>query len=66
MPYDEIWETGSQEIAGITGKVGLGVQNEAGQRVTEFCQDNTLVIAKNALFQPKRQLYTWTSPDGQQ
>ena len=46
MPYDEIWETGSQEIPGITGKVGLGVQNEAGQRVIEFCQENALVIAK--------------------
>ena len=41
---------GSQEIPGITGKFGLGVQNEAGQRLTEFCQENTLVIA-NTLFQ---------------
>ena len=48
-----------------TGKFGLGVQNEAEQRLTEFCQENTLVIA-NTLFQKhKRQLYTWTSPDGQ-
>ena len=56
----------SQEIPGITGKFGLGVQNEAGQRLIEFCQENTLVIA-NALFQQhKRRLYTWTSTDGQQ
>ena len=49
----------------LTGKFGLGVQNEAGQRLTESCQENTLVIA-NTLFQPhKRRLYTWTSPDGQ-
>ena len=55
----------SQEIPGVTGKFGLGVQNEAGQRLTEFCQENALVIA-NALFQQhKRRLYTWTSPDGQ-
>ena len=55
---------GSQEITGVTGKFGLGVQNETGQRLTEFCQGNTLVIA-NTLFQHrKRRLYTWTSPDG--
>ena len=49
---------------GVTGKFGLGVQNEAGPRLTEFCQENTLVI--NTLFQQhKRQLYTWTSPDSQ-
>ena len=57
-------KVGSQEITGITGKSGLGVQNEAGQRLTDFCQENTLVIT-NTLFQHhKRQLYTWTSPDG--
>ena len=56
---------GSQEISGVTGKFGLGMWNEAGQRLIEFCQENTLVIA-NALFQQhKRRLYTWTSPDGQ-
>ena len=56
---------GSQEIPGVTGKFGLGVQNEAGQRLTEFCQENTMVIA-NTLFQKhKGQLYTWTSRDGQ-
>ena len=55
----------SQEIPGVTGKFGLGVQNEAGQRLTEFCQENALVIA-NTLFQThKRRLYTWTSPNGQ-
>ena len=56
---------GSQETPGVTGKFGLGVQNEAGQRLTEYCQENALVIA-NTLFQHhKRRLYTWTSPDGQ-
>ena len=55
---------GSQEIPGITGKFFLGVQNEAGQRLIEFCQKNTLVIA-NTLFQKhKRRVYIWTSPDG--
>ena len=43
-------KVGSQEMPGVTGKFGLGVQNEAGQRLTEFCQENTLVIA-NTLFQ---------------
>ena len=57
-------KVGSQEIPGVTGTFGLGVQTEAGQRLTEFCQENTLVIT-NTLFQHKRQLYTWTSPDGQ-
>ena len=61
------WTTkvGSQEIPGITDKFGLGVQNEAGQRLTEFCQENTLVIANTLFQQHKRRLYTWTSPDGQ-
>ena len=55
----------SQETTGVTGKFGLGVQNEAGQRLTDFCQENAMVIA-NTLFQHhKRRLYTWTSPDGQ-
>ena len=58
-------KVGSQEIPGVTGKFGLGVQNEARQRLTEFCQENTLVIA-NALFQQhKRWLYLWALPDGQ-
>ena len=53
-------KVGSQETPGVTSKFGLGTRNEAGQRLIEFCQENTLVIA-NTLFQ----LYTWTSPDGQ-
>ena len=56
---------GSQEIPGVTGKFGLGVQNEPGQRLTEFCQENTLVIANTLFQQHERWLYTWTSPDGQ-
>ena len=56
-------KVGSQELPGVTGKFGLGVKNEAGQRLTEFCQENELVIANN-LFQLHK-LYTWTSPDGQ-
>ena len=55
----------SQEILGVTGKFGLGVQNEAGQRLTEFYQENALVIAKTLFQQHKRRLYTGTSPDGQ-
>ena len=55
----------SQEIPGVTGKSGLGVQNEAGQRLIEFCQENTLIIANTLFQQHKRRLYTWTSPDGQ-
>ena len=55
----------SQETPGVTDKFGLGVQNEAGQRLIEFCQENTLVIANTLSQQHKRRLYTWTSPDGQ-
>ena len=58
-------KVGSQEIPGITGNFGFGVQNEAGQRLTEFCQENTLVIATTLLQQHKRRLYTCTSLDGQ-
>ena len=58
-------KVGSQETPGVTGKFGLGVQNEAGQRLTEFCQENTLVIANILFQQHRRKLYTWTSPDGQ-
>ena len=58
-------KVGSQETPGITGKSGLGVQNEAGQRLIEFCQENTLVIANTLFQQHKRRFYTWTSPDGQ-
>ena len=46
-------------------KFGLGIRNEAGQRLIEFCQENTLVIANTLFQQHKRRLYTWTSPDGQ-
>ena len=49
----------------VTGKFGLGVQNEAGQRLIEFFQENALVIANTLFQQHKRRLYTWTSPDGQ-
>ena len=56
---------GSQEIPRVTGKFGLGVQNEAGQKLTEFSQENALVIANTLFQQHKRRLYTWTSPDGQ-
>ena len=56
---------GSQKIPGLTGNFGLGVWNEAGQRLTEFCQENALVTANTLFQQRKRQLYTWTSPDGQ-
>ena len=58
-------KVGSQEIPGVTGKFGLGVQNEAGQRLMGFCQENALVIANTLFQQHKRRLYTWTSPDGQ-
>ena len=58
-------KVGSQEIPGVTGKSGLGVQNEAGQSLTEFCHENALVIANTLFQQYKRRLYTWTSPDGQ-
>ena len=58
-------KVGSQEIPGVTGKFGLGVQNEAGQRLIEFCQENTLVTANTLFQQLKKQFYTWTSPDGQ-
>ena len=59
-------KVGSQEIPRVTGKFGLGVQNEAGQNLTEFCQENALVIANTFFQQHKRRLYTWTSLDGQQ
>ena len=56
---------GSQETPGITGKFGLGMWNEAGQRLIEFCQENALVIANTLFQQHKRRPYTWASPDGQ-
>ena len=55
----------SQETPGITGKFGLGMRNEAGQRLIEFCQENALVIANTLFQQHKRRLYTWASPDRQ-
>ena len=55
-----------EETPGVTGKFGLGIWNEAGQRLIEFCQENALVIANTHFQQHKRRLYTWTSPDGQQ
>ena len=58
-------KVGSQAIPGVTSKFCLGVQNEAGQRLTEFCQENALVIANTVFQQHKKKLYTWTSPDGQ-
>ena len=56
---------GSQETPGVTDKFGLGIWNEAGQRLTEFCQENALVIANTLFQQHKRRLCTWISPDGQ-
>ena len=58
-------KVGSQQTPGVTGKFGLGVQNEAGQRLKEFCQENTLVRANTLFQQHKKRLYPWTSPDGQ-
>ena len=52
-------------MPGVTGKFGLGVQNEAGQKITEFCQESTLVTPNTLFQQHKRRLYTWTSPDDQ-
>ena len=58
-------KVGSQETPGVAGKFGLGMRNEAGQRLIKFCQENALVIANTLFQQHKRRLYTWTSPDGQ-
>ena len=58
-------KVGSQETRGLTGKFGLGIQNEVGQRLIEFCQEKALVIANTLFQQHKRRLYTWTSLDGQ-
>ena len=58
-------KVGSKETPGVTGKFGLGIRNEAGQRLIEFCQENALLIANTLFQQHKRRLYTWTSPDGQ-
>ena len=58
-------KVGSKETPGVTGMFGLGVKNEAGQRLIEFCQENALVIANMLFQQDKRRRYTWTLPDGQ-
>ena len=57
-------KVGSQETPGVTGSFSLGVRNEAGQGLIEFCQENTLVIANTLFQQYKRRCYTWTSTDG--
>ena len=58
-------KVGNQELPGVTGKFVLGVQNEAGQSLTEFCQEKTLVVANTLFQQHKKRLYTWTLPGGQ-
>ena len=58
-------KVGCQGTPGVTDKFGLGIRNEAGQRLIEFCQESALVIANTLFQQHKRKLYTWTSPDGQ-
>ena len=58
-------KVGSEETPGVTDKFGLRIQNEAGQKLIEFCQENTLVIANTLFQQHKGRLYTWTSLDGQ-
>ena len=58
-------KVGSQETPGVIGKFGLGIRNEAGQRLIEFCQENALVIANTLFQQHQRRLCTWPSPDGQ-
>ena len=58
-------KVGSQETHGVKGKLGLGIRNESGQRLTEFCAENALVIANTRFQYHKRRLHTWTSPVGQ-
>ena len=58
-------KVGSQETAGVIGKFGLGIHNEAGQRLIELCQENALVTANTLFQQHKRRHYTWTSTQGQ-
>ena len=58
-------KVGGQEVLGVTGKFGLEVKHEAGQRLTGFGQENTQVIANTLFQQQKRRLYTWISPDVQ-
>ena len=61
--FSKFIKVGSQEIPGLTGNFDLGVQNKAGQRLTEFCQEKVMVRANTLFQQHKRRLYTWTSPD---
>ena len=56
-------KVGSQEIPGVTGKFGLGMRNEAGKKLIEFCRENALVMANTLFQQHKRRIYTWTSPE---
>ena len=67
MSFSLYWnaKVGSQETLGVTDKFGLGMHNEAGQRLIECCQENVLVKTNTLFQQHKRRLYTWTSPDGQ-
>ena len=58
-------KVGSQETPGVTGRFGLGIRNEAGQRLIEFCQETALVITNTLFQQHRRRIYTWKSPDGQ-
>ena len=58
-------KVGSQETPEVTGKFSLGIRNEAGKRLIEFCQENALIITNTLFQQHKRRLYAWTSPDGQ-
>ena len=58
-------KVGSQEIPGVGGKFGLGVQNEVGKRLKDYGQENALLIANTLFAQHKSRLYTWTSSDGQ-
>ena len=64
-PFHWNAKVGSQETPRVTGKFVPGLQNEAGQKLTDFCQENALVIVNTLFQQHKRRLYTWTSPDGQ-
>ena len=63
--WDSNAKVGSQETPGVTGKFGLGVQNEAGQWLIEFCQEKVLIVTITLFQEQKRRLYTWTSPGGQ-
>ena len=65
ITWDWNAKVGSQEIPGITGKFSLGIQNEASQRLTEFCQENAPVVANTLFQQHRKRLYTWTSADDQ-